>query len=170
MNPKSANPFRYFKLIARGDPGGSHAICPVPAEPTERRGFAVRARDRYLPCDRTAVVEPLRAVVRRRDPTSGSANGKGHGLPNSSLFIFETSRQGRTAFRRVTTPVRVTQISGNKCRDDGYDPDNGKAGTAYPSGGDLVVKLCHDNSALKSVFNLGVVPRSSLGETIPHLP
>jgi len=71
---KTSQPVPLFQLIAGGHPPGCDDVCAVPAQPSERRGSAIRAWDRHLPRDGEVLVEPVRADVCGRYPTPAGAS------------------------------------------------------------------------------------------------
>jgi len=72
---EARQPVPLVRLLARGDPAGGDDVRPLPAVAAQRRGSALRAGNRHLPRDGAAVVEQVRADVRRRDPREvGSAH------------------------------------------------------------------------------------------------
>jgi hypothetical protein len=64
-----------FSFVARGDPACGDDVYPLSAVAAECRGSALRARDRPLPRDGAALVEPFWAdVCSRYSPATGVAN------------------------------------------------------------------------------------------------
>ena len=75
VESQTAEPVSVLSFITRADPPGGDAVRSVPAVAQERRGPAVRAWLRPLLRNGTALVEPVRPDVRRRDPAQA---GKPH--------------------------------------------------------------------------------------------
>ena len=68
--PKTSQSVPLFQLFARGHPPSRDDVCAVPAQPSERRGSAIRAWDRHLPRD-GEVLESY--VTERRDKAAALA-------------------------------------------------------------------------------------------------
>jgi hypothetical protein len=61
-------PVPILQQLARSHPSGRDDVRQIPAVAAQRRGSFGRAWDRHQPRDRSVLVEPVWADIRRRDP------------------------------------------------------------------------------------------------------